>query len=159
MTIRLNDYLETNQTSQDKIFTTESVSAHNKKNDCYIGLSGKVYDIGKYSDDLKHKGYSRNLNVICGSLLDINPSIVFKTDNYDKYEIGVIQYYLFKKIIKVIFLFILYVISIYFGFVVKSSFSVLCILYLLIISYMIVRWLLQKYTYISSVHVKVKSLL
>lgn len=159
MTIRLSDYLITNKTSQDKLYTAESISAHNNKKDCYVGLSGKVYDISKYSSFLKNNGNNRQLNVICGSLLDINPSIIFKMDNYDKYEVGVIQYYLLKKMIKVIVLFILYIISIYYSFVVKSSFSIICVMYLIIISYIIIRWLLKKYSYISSVNVKIKSLL
>jgi len=41
---------------QNQKFTKEDVAKHNKKNDCWIIVKNKVYDITKFIEDESHPG-------------------------------------------------------------------------------------------------------
>jgi hypothetical protein len=123
MPIRLSDFLITNQTSNQKLFTAKSLSKHNTPEDCLIAINGKVYDITKYSNDLIKNNKKKSLGITCGNIFNGIPSQIFNTDNYNNYEIGEIQFYFLKKIIYLVSLFFVYLFFFYFGFILKNNIS------------------------------------
>ncbi len=144
---RLSNYLKTNKTPDNKLFNKESIKTHNSKDDCYVGMSGKVYDMTKYHNDLNIKGKYKNLGIICGTILDINPVQIFKEDNYNNYEVGYIEYYLLKKIIYLITLVIIFLLSLYLGFIYNTKYNILFKFILFILILKLTFWLLHKYNY------------
>jgi hypothetical protein len=150
LTFRLNDYLKTNKTPNNKLFSKKAIEKHNSTNDCFVGMSGKVYNMSQYYNDLIVRNRPRSLGVICGSILDINPIQIFKEDNYNNYEVGYIEYYLLKKIIYLIVLLVVFILSFYLGFISNSKYKVIFKIILLLLIIKLIIWLLQKYNYKNS---------
>ncbi len=149
LNFRLTDYLLTNKTPDNKLFNKESIEKHSSEKDCYVAMNGKVYDMSKYYSDLKENNKSRNLGIICGTILDINPTQIFKEDNYNNYEIGYIEYYLFKKFIYLIVLVIIFLLSFYLGFIYKTEYNIIFKIIAFLISIKLMFWILYKYQYTS----------
>jgi cytochrome b involved in lipid metabolism len=103
--INLANYLVTNKnTDPTKIFDKTQLEKHNQIDNCYIGMgNGKVYDVSKYKTYLKNqnKNESIKFDLTCGSIADINPLSVFKTDKYIDYEVGDIKDFVYYKNIKI----------------------------------------------------------
>jgi len=49
-----NTSLNTSLSKDKKFFTMEQISKHNNKNDCYLLIEGKVYDVTKFIASGKH---------------------------------------------------------------------------------------------------------
>jgi hypothetical protein len=149
MTTNINNYLKTNLPDSKKIFfNNEYINKHNTLDNCYVGINGKVYNLTQYSDDYKIK-YNKlpELGITCGSILDIDQTKIFGTEDYNKYEIGYIKYYLLKKIIYLILFFILYLIFVYLGFFYKSIFSIFFTILVVFMTFKILFWLYLKYKF------------
>lgn len=62
-----------NTTSNGKTFTTADVSQHNRRNDCWLIIGGKVYDVTSFLS--QHPGGSGLITPFCGQ----DATLPFKT--------------------------------------------------------------------------------